>query len=42
MFELTVCFNIGEIGIWQRFDKKFELYKQKFDLTVFKLGVSNL
>ena len=25
MFELTVFFNIEEIGIWQRFGEKFEL-----------------
>ena len=24
-FELTVYFNIGKIGKWQRFSKKFEL-----------------
>ena len=24
-FELTVLFNIGKIGKWQRFGKKFEL-----------------
>ena len=41
VFKLKVFFNIEKIGIWQSFEKKFELTVW-WRLTVFELTVPNL
>ena len=42
MFELTMHFKRKMIGIWQRFNRNFELIKWNFELTVFELTVPDL
>ena len=41
MFELTIIFKHEMIGIWQRFQRNFEL-KWNFELTMFELSVPDL